>query len=122
MNIQYRTRTVEVSEDSDHEVKTEHYTSTFVIPCSIFCGSLLKVGKIRTNTVNSMQHRVYAKKLRNAEVPENQAGIHAEAIAELIDEQLETKKDLQILEANVTAKIVRWVAGMLVARQLLLGP
>ena len=69
-----------------------------------------------------MQHRVYAKKLRNAEVPENQAEIHAEAIAELIDEQLETKKDLQILEANVTAKIVRWVAGMLVARQLLLGP
>jgi len=49
-------------------------------------------------------------------VPENQAEIHAEAIAGLIDEQLATKKDLQILEANVTARIIRWVAGMLVAQ------
>ena len=29
---------------------------------------------------------------------------------------LATKKDLQILEANVTARIIRWVAGMLVAQ------
>ena len=58
----------------------------------------------------------YAKKLKEAGVPENQAEIHAEAIAGLIDEQLATKKDLQILEANVTARIVRWVAGMLVAQ------
>jgi len=34
----------------------------------------------------------------------------------LIDEQLATKKDLQILEANITARIIRWVAGMLVAQ------
>lgn len=59
---------------------------------------------------------VYAKKLKEAGVPENQAEIHAEAIAGLIDEQLATKKDLQILEANVTARIVKWVAGMLVAQ------
>ena len=58
----------------------------------------------------------YAKKLKGAGVPENQAEIHAEAIAGLIDEQLATKKDLQILEANVTARIIRWVAGMLVAQ------
>ena len=58
----------------------------------------------------------YAKKLKEAGVPENQAEIHAEAIAGLINEQLATKKDLQILEANGTARIVRWVAGMLVAQ------
>ncbi len=58
----------------------------------------------------------YAKKLKEAGVPENQAEIHAEAIAELIDEQLATKKDLHILEANITANIIRWVAGMLVAQ------
>jgi len=58
----------------------------------------------------------YAKKLKEAGVPENQAEIHAEAIAGLIDEQLATKKDLQILEANITARIIRWVAGMLVAQ------
>jgi len=58
----------------------------------------------------------YAKKLKEAGVPENQAEIHAEAIAELIDEQLATKKDLQILEANVTSRIIKWMAGMLVAQ------
>ena len=58
----------------------------------------------------------YVKKLKEAGVPENQAEVHAEAIAGLIDEQLATKKDLQILEANVTARIIRWVAGMLVAQ------
>jgi len=58
----------------------------------------------------------YAKKLKDAGVPENQAEIHAEAIAGLIDEQLATKTDLQILEANVTARNIRWVAGMLVAQ------
>ena len=57
----------------------------------------------------------YAKKLKSAGVPENQAEIHAEAIAGLIDEQL-AKKNLQILEANVTSRIIRWVAGMLVAQ------
>ena len=49
----------------------------------------------------------YAKKLRSAGVLETQAEIHAEAIAGLIDEQLARKKDLQILEANVTARIIR---------------
>jgi len=34
----------------------------------------------------------YGKKLKSAGVPENQAEIHAEAIAGLIDEQLATKK------------------------------
>lgn len=58
----------------------------------------------------------YAKKMRNADVPENQAEIHAEGIAALIDEQLATKKYLQILEANATARIIRCVAGMLVAQ------
>ena len=63
----------------------------------------------------------YAKKLKEAGVPENQAEIHAEAIAELIDEQLATKKDIQILEANVTERIIRWVAGMLVAQAAIIA-
>ena len=58
----------------------------------------------------------YAKKLKNAGVPKNQAEIHAEAIAALIDIKLAIKKDLQILDSNVTARNVRWVAGMLVAQ------
>ena len=32
----------------NNEIKTEHYTSTFDIPCSTFCGSLLTVGEVRT--------------------------------------------------------------------------
>ena len=32
----------------NNEIKTEYYTSTFDIPCSTFCGSLLTVGEVRT--------------------------------------------------------------------------
>ena len=58
----------------------------------------------------------YAKKLKVAGVPEKQAEVQAEAFAEIIEERLATKQDLAILEANVTSKIIKWVAGMLVAQ------
>jgi len=58
----------------------------------------------------------YVKKLKAAGVPEKQAEVQAETFAEIIDEKVATKQDLQMLEANVTAKIIKWVAGMLVAQ------
>jgi len=36
----------------NNEVKTDYYTSTFDIPCSTFCGSLLTVGEVRTKPHN----------------------------------------------------------------------
>jgi len=47
----------------------------------------------------------YAKKLKKAGVPEEQAEIHAEALAEIIDEQLATKKDLKELEYRLIIKL-----------------
>ncbi|MEO5328556.1 MAG: CCDC90 family protein [Magnetococcus sp. THC-1_WYH] len=43
----------------------------------------------------------YAKRLRSAGVPEAQAEVHAEAMSELIEERLATKRDLHELEANL---------------------
>jgi len=47
----------------------------------------------------------YAKKLKKAGVPEEQAETHAEALAEIIDEQLATKKDLKELEYRLIIKL-----------------
>jgi hypothetical protein len=47
----------------------------------------------------------YAKKLKAAGVPENQAEIQAEAIAEIIDEKLATKNDLKLLETTLRRDI-----------------
>ena len=43
----------------------------------------------------------YAKKLKEAGVPDAQAEVHAEAIAELIDERIATKQDLKELEITL---------------------
>ena len=47
----------------------------------------------------------YAKKLKAAGVPENQAEVHAEAFAEIIDQHLATKQDLKDLELSLKRDI-----------------
>lgn len=44
----------------------------------------------------------YAKKLKRAGVPEAQAEVQAEAMAELVEERLATKRDLKELEERLT--------------------
>ena len=44
----------------------------------------------------------YAKKLKHAGVPEAQAEVQAEAMAELVEERLATKRDLRELEERLT--------------------
>ena len=58
----------------------------------------------------------YAKKLMAAGVPSKQAEVQAEALAEIVDERIATKQDLIELESRITANIIKWVAGMLVAQ------
>ena len=58
----------------------------------------------------------YAKKLMAAGVPTKQAEVQAEALAEIVDERIATKQDLIELESRITANIIKWVAGMLVAQ------
>ena len=47
----------------------------------------------------------YAKKLKEAGVPEKQAEIHAEAIVEIVEDKLATKRDLKDLEVAVQRDI-----------------
>lgn len=47
----------------------------------------------------------YAKKLRAAGFTEQQAEVQAEAIAEIIDEKLATKKDLEDLTLKLTIRM-----------------
>ncbi|MCK4248504.1 MAG: hypothetical protein KAX15_01870 [Candidatus Omnitrophica bacterium] len=57
----------------------------------------------------------YAKKLEKAGVPEIQAEAHAEAIAELVDEELATKRDLKELEMRLKHDLTLRLGTMMVA-------
>jgi hypothetical protein len=57
----------------------------------------------------------FVKKLKSAGVPEEQAEIQAEAIAEIIDEKLATKRDLHELEERLTYKLTIRFGSMLIA-------
>ncbi|MEA1935056.1 MAG: DUF1640 domain-containing protein [Thermodesulfobacteriota bacterium] len=54
----------------------------------------------------------YAKKLKAAGVPDEQAEIQAEALKDIVNTELVTKRDPT--EAKI--EIIKWVAGMLVAQ------
>lgn len=65
----------------------------------------------------------YAKKLIAAGVPEKQAEVQAEALIEIVDEHLATKRDLKEMEMalkrdiqEMKSDIIKWVAAMLVAQ------
>ncbi|TMB42263.1 MAG: DUF1640 domain-containing protein [Deltaproteobacteria bacterium] len=47
----------------------------------------------------------YARKLRQAGVPEEQAQVHAEALAAVVTETLATKQDLRELEYRLTLRL-----------------
>ena len=48
---------------------------------------------------------MYAKKLREAGVPEKQAEVQAEALREIMENNLATKSDLKEVETKLEAKI-----------------
>jgi len=58
----------------------------------------------------------YAKKMKAVGFTEEQAEVQAEAISELINDQLTTKQDLHELELRLTVK----VGAMLIALAMLL--
>ncbi|HAT50083.1 MAG: hypothetical protein HQL07_10925 [Nitrospirae bacterium] len=45
----------------------------------------------------------YAKKLKAAGVPESQAEVHAEAMAELVEDRLATKLDIELVRRDMKA-------------------
>lgn len=56
----------------------------------------------------------YAKKLKSAGFTEEQAEIQAEALAELVNEQLATKRDLQELEMRLKHDLTIRLGGMMI--------
>ncbi len=63
----------------------------------------------------------YAKKLMAVGISDKQAEVHAEALAEIINEQIATKQDLREMEARIKGDIIKWVAGMLIAQGALIA-
>lgn len=47
----------------------------------------------------------YANKLKQVSVPDRQAEVQAEAMAELVEERLATKRDLSELEYRLTVRL-----------------
>lgn len=73
-------------------------------------------------TIMAFDTLQFAKKLVDAGVPQKQAEVHAEAIAEIVQEKLATKSDLKHLEANLERstelkiansknELIRWIFG-----------
>jgi hypothetical protein len=70
----------------------------------------------------------YAKRLQEAGVPTRQAEIQAEMLAEVVQGELATKRDLKEIETRLELKIetiksetVKWVAGLLLAQAALIA-
>lgn len=57
----------------------------------------------------------YFEKLKAAGVPEQQAKVQAEAMAEIIDEKLATKKDMLMLEEKLIYKLTIRLGSMIIA-------
>ncbi|HIJ83967.1 MAG TPA: hypothetical protein HPQ00_07155 [Magnetococcales bacterium] len=72
-------------------------------------------GELPVSTVIAFDTLAYAKRLRAAGVPESQAEVHAEAMAELIEERLATKRDLKELEIRLTHNLTMRLGGMMAA-------
>ena len=56
----------------------------------------------------------YAKKLKAAGMPDQQADVQAEALFELVDEKLATKRDLKELQATLTYKLTIRLGSMII--------
>ena len=65
------------------------------------------------NTIMFDTHN-YVKKLKAVGVPEEQAEVHVDAIAGLIEEQLASKRDLKELEERLAYKLTLRLGSMLV--------
>lgn len=59
----------------------------------------------RTVTTIAFDTLAYANKLKQAGVPGRQAEVQAEAMAELVEERLATKRDLSALEERIANRM-----------------
>lgn len=58
----------------------------------------------------------YANKLKAAGVPDKQAEVQAEAIAEVIGDKSATKQDLEPKLSELKNELIKWVLGIAIAQ------
>ncbi len=58
----------------------------------------------------------YSEKLQAVGFTSKQAKVQSEAIKNLIEDNLATKRDLKEMELRIKSDIIKWVAGMLLAQ------
>ena len=62
----------------------------------------------------------FTRKLRDAGFDEKQAEVQAETVADLINERLVTKADLDLRIAELKTELVKWMLGIAVGQVALL--
>ena len=72
-------------------------------------------------TVITFDTLKYAKKLMESGVPQRQAEGQAEALATVVEDQLVTKHDLNVLEARLEAKILTKLGALTLICTTILG-
>lgn len=63
----------------------------------------------------------YAKKLISAGVPEKQAEVQAEALADVLNDQLVSRQYLDLRLKEQQVEIIKWVAGMLIGQAIIIA-
>ena len=63
----------------------------------------------------------FSKKLIEEGIPQRQAEAHAEALAEVIEDQLATKRDLKDLESRLTFSLLTKLGGLILFSTAILG-
>lgn len=63
----------------------------------------------------------YAKKLEDAGVTREQAEVHVQIIAEIVEDELTTKQDLKILETNIEGKLQQLEYRLIIKLSAIVG-
>ena len=88
------------------------------LPIILFCVMVNEKGEYVMSAI-AFNTLAYAKKLKAAGFTEQQAEVQAEAMAELVNEQLATKRDLKELEMSLVLRLGSiMVAGIAVIATL----
>lgn len=72
---------------------------------------------MNNTTIKIFDTYEYVKKLKSVGVTEQQAEVQAEALKNVIEHELTTKRDLKELEI----RLIRWVTGVALAQVAVIG-
>lgn len=82
-----------------------NFEKGFVLSCLRSYFQITRSAGVRTVTTIAFDTLAYANKLKQAGVPDRQAEVQAEAMAELVEERSATKRDLSELEERIANRM-----------------